>query len=1126
MNSTFKYWEANGNTAPGQFLTANGVDTVNFVGATGIYISMDANAVPQQVTIGLTGAGFAGSSYWTQTGNQLYPTTIANNVGIGTQGATGYALDVNGILNTNADALINTLTVGKGKGNISTNTVLGLNALSSNISGLYNTAIGDNALQNNTVGLSNTAIGNAALQNNITTSYNTAIGNAALQNNTLGTDNTAIGVNAGKLLSGNSSYNTFLGGNTDLSSPSLIYNNSTAVGYGAIIDASNQMVLGTINEKVKIPGSYVGINGVYNPSSGFTLDVSGNLRTTMDASINSVTVGRGGGSNNQYNIVVGVNSLQTNNLGSYNTAVGYNSLYSNVDGSFNTAIGDGSLQNNNNGFDNVAVGHVSLQSNTTGPYNTAIGSGSLRENISGSDNTAIGHVSVFNNITGNFNTAIGSASLSNNIVDGNTAIGAYSLQSNTDGSYNVAVGFNSLKLNTRGSYNVALGKDSLYSNVDGSYNVAVGYEALRNNTSGSINTALGFSSLYNNTTGTYNTAIGFDSLYNNTTTSSNTAIGYNSLFYNIANNNTAVGWSSLANNTTGSANVAFGYCSLVANITGNSNTAIGFSSLANNKAGGNNTAIGTNSLLNNTIGGDNTAIGADAAVDLSGNSSYNTFLGHKANVDLSLNIYNNSTALGYNSIIDASNQMVLGGVLSGSYPGIKIPGSYVGINGVYNPASGYALDVSGVLHTNTDALINSLTVGRGGGNNNTNTVFGYQALSQNTSTASNTYNTVVGYQSGYALTACISNTSVGYQALYQNLTGSYNTSIGYISGTGLTSGGNNTFLGEQTQTSNSSVSYSTAIGYTATITDSNQIVLGTSNEKVKIPGSYVGINTYNPTSGYALDVSGTLHTNSDAYINGVTVGRGSGNSSQNTTFGLNALLNNIVTSTTGLGNVAVGESALRANTNGNANTAVGRYSLPVNTTGGENTAVGKFTLYYNTTGSHNSAFGHQALKEVINGCNNTGIGDFAGAIIADGSNNTCVGHNAQPSTSSINNEITLGDNTIATLRCQQTTITSLSDARDKKDIQPLENGLTFVEKLNPVSFIWNMRDGCKVDIPEMGFIAQDLQQVQKDTGITVPGLVYDVNPDKLEASYGRLFPLLVKAVQELSAEVKALKNPI
>ena len=124
------------------------------------------------------------------------------------------------------------------------------------------------------------------------------------------------------------------------------------------------------------------------------------------------------------------------------------------------------------------------------------------------------------------------------------------------------------------------------------------------------------------------------------------------------------------------------------------------------------------------------------------------------------------------------------------------------------------------------------------------------------------------------------------------------------------------------------------------------------------------------------------------------------------------------------------------------------------------------------------------------------------------------------------NEITLGNSSIAVsggLRCNTQTITSLSDARDKKDIQPLENGIQFIDKLNPVSFVWNMRDGGKVDIPDMGFIAQDLQQVQKDTGITVPGLVYDVNPDKLEASYGRLFPLLVKAVQELSIKVRELE---
>ena len=294
--------------------------------------------------------------------------------------------------------------------------------------------------------------------------------------------------------------------------------------------------------------------------------------------------------------------------------------------------------------------------------------------------------------------------------------------------------------------------------------------------------------------------------------------------------------------------------------------------------------------------------------------------------------------------------------------------------------------------------------------------------------------------------------------------------------------------------------------------------LSSSYPGVKIPGSYVGIGgVYNPASGFALEVFGK-----DARINGVDVGTGGGNSNQNTRLGGVALVNN----TTGQGNVALGEEALKANTTGESNTAVGRLSIYRNTTGDFNTAVGKVALWENTTGGYNCAFGFDSLRENTIGYNNTAIGSLAGKTIVDGSNNTCIGYNAQASSSSINNEITLGNSSIATLRCQQTTITSLSDARDKKEIKPLENVLIFVEKLNPVSFIWNMRDGGKVDIPEIGFIAQDLQQVQKDTGITVPNLVYESNPDRLEASYGTLIPILVKSVQELSIKVRALKTEL
>ena len=178
-----------------------------------------------------------------------------------------------------------------------------------------------------------------------------------------------------------------------------------------------------------------------------------------------------------------------------------------------------------------------------------------------------------------------------------------------------------------------------------------------------------------------------------------------------------------------------------------------------------------------------------------------------------------------------------------------------------------------------------------------------------------------------------------------------------------------------------------------------------------------------------------------------------------------------------------------------------------------------------------TAVGFQALR-IVTGAQNTALGSGAGFSITSGSNLTCIGASAAASSATATNEITLGNSSVATLRCQVTTITSLSDARDKKDVAPLDAGLDFINALNPVRFTWNMRpeedhEGNMVqgrkDDPDTGFIAQDLKAVQEATGIVIPGLVYDNNPDKLEAGYGKLLPVLVKAIQELSAKVEALE---
>ena len=143
-----------------------------------------------------------------------------------------------------------------------------------------------------------------------------------------------------------------------------------------------------------------------------------------------------------------------------------------------------------------------------------------------------------------------------------------------------------------------------------------------------------------------------------------------------------------------------------------------------------------------------------------------------------------------------------------------------------------------------------------------------------------------------------------------------------------------------------------------------------------------------------------------------------------------------------------------------------------------------------------------------------------------GQNNIVLGYNATPSLVTVSNEITLGNASINKLRCATNTITALSDGRDKKSIEPIPAGLEFIDKLNPVKFAWNTRDGSKVDIDEFGFIAQDLLKTQETTGIYVPNLVNTENPDRLEASYGTLLPIMIKAIQELKELVAKQQDEI
>ncbi len=156
----------------------------------------------------------------------------------------------------------------------SQNTASGASALQSNATGSSNTATGYQALYGNTAGTYNTASGAAALGNS-TGSSNTASGGSALYSNSTGSNNTAFGYQAGNTTNSlltTGSNNTFLGSTAGPGTLTTL-SNATAIGATAEVQASNSMVLGSING---INGATANTNvGIGTTTPAYMLDVHG-----------------------------------------------------------------------------------------------------------------------------------------------------------------------------------------------------------------------------------------------------------------------------------------------------------------------------------------------------------------------------------------------------------------------------------------------------------------------------------------------------------------------------------------------------------------------------------------------------------------------------------------------------------------------------------------------------------------------------------------------------------------------------------------------------------------------------------------------------------------------------------
>jgi hypothetical protein len=140
------------------------------------------------------------------------------------------------------------------------------------------------------------------------------------------------------------------------------------------------------------------------------------------------------------------------------------------------------------------------------------------------------------------------------------------------------------------------------------------------------------------------------------------------------------------------------------------------------------------------------------------------------------------------------------------------------------------------------------------------------------------------------------------------------------------------------------------------------------------------------------------------------------------------------------------------------------------------------------------------------------------------------------SVTTASHKICLGNNNITDLFCKVSTIQT-SDIRDKTDVTDFKHGLSWVNKLRPITYRWDMRSNYKDGIPNgskkekklhLGFIAQEELKIEKEHGFANNKndmlLVNENDDGNYGMHYDRLVPILVNAIKELSTKNTALET--
>ena len=236
------------------------------------------------------------------------------------------------------------------------------------------------------------------------------------------------------------------------------------------------------------------------------------------------------------------------------------------------------------------------------------------------------------------------------------------------------------------------------------------------------------------------------------------------------------------------------------------------------------------------------------------------------------------------------------------------------------------------------------------------------------------------------------------------------------------------------------------------------------------------------------------------------------------------------------GSILVGDEAGGNLVRSNRNTIVGTQAFSTTREGDDNTAVGANSLKRHQ-GRHrdrrdrNSTLGSGTLEALVTGSNNIAIGYKAGSNVETGSGNIYIGAYAGPKkkTRGENNKLYISNSKEQTLvsgdfvkrdikfhaTLNAEALTQSSDARLKKDIDPITLGLEAILQLEGKTYKWS--DTSRSQQTHIGLIAQEVEKV-------IPEVVTEDENGFKAIAYAKLTTILIEAIKEQQTRITELEN--